>query len=81
MIKVGDTISFASSFGFGPIERGTIKGLEVTKHPREKYGKPVKEASKELVRANKVLITVDKGEGNFSSRWLYSEQLREHCPA
>lgn len=69
-IKVGDTVMWRGGFGSCVPLPAIIDRMEVTTHPRCKYGKMVDEVAIELIEANRVLFTLDNGH------WAYSEQIK-----
>ena len=70
MVRVGDTVSWRGGFGMDPARPAVVTGMEITEEPRSKYGYEVQEAPWDLVRANRVLFTLDTGN------WAYAEQIR-----
>jgi len=69
MVRVGDKVTYTTRFGNGFLDEAAIVGLEVTGPPNSKSGERVCEAPWALVRANKVVFTLDNG------RWCYSHQI------
>ena len=73
-IRVGDSTSYRPAFGMAPLTQATVISMELTKHPREKYGVDVIEADPQHVRENRVLFTVQIDGADHAS-WAYSEQI------
>jgi len=69
-VKVGDTVLWAGGFGSEPYKPAVVERMDVTEHPRCKYGEEVDEVDVELVKANRVLFTLENGH------WAYSEQIK-----
>ena len=69
MIKINDTIKYSDMFGDGDMNSAKVVGMEVSSHPRMKDGVPAYIVGKDLVRANKVVFSLDNGH------WCYSDQV------
>jgi hypothetical protein len=70
IIKVGDTINYATFFGGGPVKSAKVETLTLTEHPREKYGQEVLAADIESVKSNRVVFGLDDGH------WCYGSQVK-----
>ena len=68
-LRVGDPVMWKGSWNTQPAERAVVTGLQVTDHPREKYGEEVESVSWALVDANRVLFSLDNGH------WAYGDQI------
>ena len=69
MIKIGDNVNWRGGFGNDLPLSAKVTGMSITEHPREKYGEPVIEVAKDLVRHNRVVFELDNGH------WCYSDQI------
>jgi hypothetical protein len=69
MIRIGDIITYRPGFGSQAPKQAVIRGMEVTKRQREKYGEQVSQVSEELVWKNRVCFDFEDGH------WCYSEQV------
>lgn len=68
-LKIGDTVMWCGWFGAHAPKPAVVTGMEVTKQPRDKYGKQVKEVDWSLVEDNRVCFMLDNGH------WAYSDQI------
>lgn len=68
-IKVGDKVNWKGCFGMFASAVVKVVGMEVTEHPRDKYGEKVEEADVSLVHQNRVVFTLD------NEKWAYSDQI------
>lgn len=68
-LEIGDFVVYCPCFGAALPTAATIEAMDITEHPREKYGEEVDEVSIDDVRANRVVFNLS---GN---RWCYSEQI------
>jgi len=68
-IKVNDQVKWSGGFGADIPKIATVVSMEITEHPREKYGEPAEEVGIGLIRQNRVLFTLDNGH------WAYSDQI------
>ena len=64
MIKVGDKIRY--QIAPGAPKQATIRAIEVTKRPGDKYGVRVEEVDERLVRENLVVFDLDDGHFCYS---------------
>jgi hypothetical protein len=71
VLKVGDKIAYRGCFGSGPVEIVTVEGIEVTEHPREKYGESVTECSLDIVKQNRANLSLDNGCWCYSDQFMY----------
>lgn len=69
VISVGDRVQWRGCFGMDTPMSATVERMEVTEHPRSKYGEPAESVAVELVRANRVVFSLSNGH------WCYSEQI------
>lgn len=69
-LKIGDTVSWRGAWGTHPAEDAKITDMQLVP-AGEKYGKDIKSASWETVKANKVVVSLDNGH------WAYGHQLDE----
>jgi len=70
MLRVGDPVRWRGAWGSEPEKIARVKNMEVTDHPREKYGMDAEEVSWDVVFENRVVVSLDNGH------WAYGEQLR-----
>lgn len=69
-IKLGTEVIYRGAWGTDAPKRVKVVGLTLTDHPRDKYGKSVKEVAIDDVKANKVCFDLSDGH------WCYSDQIR-----
>lgn len=70
-VRVGDKVMWRGCFGSDQPQVAVVEHMEVTQHPRSKYGEPVQCAPMDAVRANRVIFTLTNGH------WCYAEQIGE----
>ena len=68
-VSIGDVVCWRGAWGEVAAKVVQVLGLEITDHPREKYGREVDSATWSMVRANRVLFTLDNGH------WAYGSQI------
>jgi len=68
-VKIGDYVMWRGCFGADKPRRVRVTGLDVTDHPREKYGEEVDSVSWDLVRQNRVVFSLS------NDSWAYSDQI------
>lgn len=68
-LQIGDGITYRGCWGRDPEKAVTIKGMDLTKIPRDTHGERVKEVTYEQVRQNLVLFLLSDGH------WCYSDQV------
>lgn len=68
-VSIGDSIEYKSYFGAGSNCYATVRGMELTEHPRAKYGKSIDTAQHQDIIDNRVVFTLS------DNHWIYSEQL------
>lgn len=66
-IRVGDHVIWRGSFGGDAPAIAKIESMQLTEHPRSKYGEDVAEADWSM--KNHLVVTLTNG------RWAYGEQL------
>ena len=74
MINVGDTITVRDNFGAAAPRKAVIQYMEMTDHPRQKYGVDTKSVPVALVQANQVVFGI-RYEGADTDSWCYSDQV------
>ena len=67
-IKVGDFVIWRGAFGSDPARPAKIESMQLTEHPRSKYGEDVAEA--DWSQKNYLIVTLTNGH------WAYGEQLQ-----
>ncbi len=72
-VSVGDFITVRPVWGTGDPETVIVTGLEVTEHPRTKYGHRVKTVDVRTIHENRCLISYHSNESGDS--WCYSSQV------
>jgi hypothetical protein len=70
IIKLGTEVIYRGAWGSDAPKRVKVVGLTLTDHPRDKYGKSVKEVTIDDVKANKVCFDLS------DNHWCYSDQIR-----
>ena len=68
MLRIGDAVSLRHAWGRGPLTSAVVTGLEQTAYPRQKYGALVDSVSWDVIRENRVLVTL-------GDSWAYSSQI------
>ena len=66
-IRIGDTVAYRSSFGYGRITSATVTHIEKTSSPFEKYGESVQQVLRS--EADCAVFDLDNGH------WIYGDQL------
>tara|TARA_A100001011_G_scaffold394811_2_gene488105 strand:- start:5647 stop:5901 length:255 start_codon:yes stop_codon:yes gene_type:complete len=69
ILKIGDKVAWRGSWGSGPLQEATVESITVTDYPREKYGDDRDKADWDLVRLNRVCVSLDNGH------WAYGSQI------
>lgn len=69
MLKVGDEVTTRGCWGTGPLQDVFVESMEITTYPREKYGKDAPQVPWDIVKQNRVIITLSSG------RWAYAFQV------
>lgn len=69
MLKIGDKVAWRHGWGSGPLSSAVVESIDVTDYPREKYGDSRKQAGWDLVKANRVVVSLDTGN------WAYGSQI------
>ena len=68
-LKVGDEVMWRGGFGYDAPQKVKVTGLELTEHPRSKYGEEVDEVSWAVIEANRVVFSL------ANNSWCYAEQI------
>lgn len=71
-VKIGDPVKWKGCFGMDAPRTAHVLEMQVTDHPRGKYGKDVTEVDVELIRQNRVCFVLD------NNHWAYSEQIEPY---
>jgi len=69
MLTLGATVWVRGNFGEDAPHRDIVRGLQVTRGRREKYGRTVESVSWDVVRQNRVVVDLESGH------WAYGEQI------
>lgn len=68
LVEVGDRVSWRGAWGEQSPQVVTVTALDLTAHPREKYGRDVPSVSWSMVRRNRVVFTLSNGHWAFGSQ-------------
>lgn len=68
-LRIGDVVEWRGCFGTAAPASARVRGLEVTEGPRQKYGVEVDSVSWDVVRENRVVVSLD------NQHWAYGEQI------
>ena len=69
MLKVGDKVSWRGAWGTEDVIDVYVRGLSVTELPRSKYGDHVSSVPWELIKQNRVVVSLSTGN------WAYANQI------
>ena len=69
ILKIGDKVAWRHAWGTGPLTEAVVEFITVTDYPRDKYGDDREQANWDLVKANRVCVSLSNGS------WAYGNQI------